>query len=107
MAKKVYGKIYSYIKFRTVIDNYETKTSRPLSYKEALSLCKLAKRLVADIWEIIQPQTEEEIKRFYKSCIYYPFENAFELYMHKHQLNFRKEIYSCITGRDVLDFGGE
>lgn len=75
-----------------------------LSYEEAISFCKVAGRINADLWNILNPKTEEEIKKFYENVPYYPFELAY-WHMKRGQRRFRKEVVSLSFG-DVLDYGG-
>lgn len=75
-----------------------------LSYEEAISLCKVAVRINADLWTILNPKTEEEIKQFYEIVPYYPFELAY-WHMKVWQRRLRKEVVSLSFG-DVLDYGG-
>jgi|GEM_PF-1826951 len=74
-----------------------------LSYEEAISLCKVAVRINADLWTILNPKTEEEIKYFYEIVPYYPFELAY-WHMKVWQRRLRKEVVSLSFG-DVLDYG--
>jgi len=90
-----------------LIDFYNMKlgyTEYKLSYDEAISLCKVAWRLNADFWNILNPKTEEEIKEFYKIIPYYPFELAY-WHMWIGQRRFRKEVVRQSFG-EVLDYGG-
>jgi 2-polyprenyl-3-methyl-5-hydroxy-6-metoxy-1,4-benzoquinol methylase len=75
-----------------------------LSYKEATCLCKIALGINANLWNILNPKTEEEIKKFYEIVPYYPFELAY-WHMRGWQRRFRKEVVSLSFG-DVLDYGG-
>lgn len=75
-----------------------------LSYEEAINLCKVAVRINADLWNILSPKTEDEIKEFYEIIPYYPFELAY-WHMKRWQRKFRKEVVSLSFG-DVLDYGG-
>jgi SAM-dependent methyltransferase len=81
-----------------------TNSEYRLSYKEAISLCEVAVRINADLWNILNPKTEEEIKAFYKIAPYYPFELAY-WHMKWWQRRFRKEVVKQSFG-DVLDYGG-
>lgn len=74
-----------------------------LSQKEVIWLLKSGERLGADLWRILNPKTEEEIKNFYKTTPFYIFELAF-WHMTKFQREFRSEIIKSAKG-DVLDFG--
>jgi SAM-dependent methyltransferase len=75
-----------------------------LCYEEAINLCKVAVRINADLWNILSPKTEDEIKEFYEIIPYYPFELAY-WHMKRWQRKFRKEVVSLSFG-DVLDYGG-
>ena len=75
-----------------------------LSYEEAINLCKVAVRINADLWYILNPKTEEEIKKFYEIVPYYPFELAY-WHMKRWQKKFRECVVSLSSG-NVLDYGG-
>jgi ubiquinone/menaquinone biosynthesis C-methylase UbiE len=109
---KLYGKWDSkYILDKEMIEdltefyNMSFKNSEyRLSYEEAISLCKVAVRINADLWNILNPKTEEEIKYFYEIVPYYPFELAY-WHMKVWQRRLRKEVVSLSFG-EVLDYGG-
>lgn len=75
-----------------------------LSCEEAISLCKVAVKINADLWNILNPKTEDEIKKFYEIVPYYPFELAY-WHMKRLQRRLRKDVISLSFG-DVLDYGG-
>jgi len=75
-----------------------------LSYNETICLCKVAQRINADFWNILNPKTEEEIKKFYEIVPYYPFELAY-WHMSRRRRKFRKKVIMQSFG-EVLDYGG-
>ena len=75
-----------------------------LNYAETISLCKVAVKINADLWNTLNPKSEEEIRQFYKIVPYYPFELAY-WHMSRLQRGIRKEVISLSFG-DVLDYGG-
>lgn len=81
-----------------------TRYNFNLTYDEAIYMVKLGGRLVANLWNQLNPQTEEEIKKFYKINPYYVFE-FISWHASIEQRNFRKKIVEYSFG-DVLDYGG-
>lgn len=74
-----------------------------LNKKEAKCLCRVAMRINADLWRILNPKTEEEVEKFYEITPYYPFELAY-WHMQRYQRKFRKEIVNLSFG-EVLEYG--
>ena len=95
------GLIKDLIEFYNANFNYH---DFKLSYSDTIFLCKLGTRLNADLWNIINPKTEEEIKKFYEITPYYLFEAAYVLMDIQHR-RFRKRIMNYAFG-DVLDYRG-
>lgn len=109
---KIYGKWNSkYILDKEMVEDltefynmsFKNSESR-LSYEEAIRLCEVAVRINADLWTILNPKTEKEIKHFYEIVPYYPFELAY-WHMKRSQRRLRKEVVSLSFG-NVLDYGG-
>lgn len=75
-----------------------------MSYNEAIHLSKVAWRVNADFWGILDPKNEDDIIKFYNIVPYYPFELA-HWHMFIGQRRFRKEVVNYSFG-DVLDYGG-
>ena len=75
-----------------------------LSHNEVTSMLKLGRKLNMRFWDILHPQTEEEIKRFYEVTPFYVFELAY-WHMQRYQRKFRDEVLKISSG-DVLDYGG-
>lgn len=87
-----------------VIEFYNQKNDFKLNYTEALYLCRLGKRLIADFWNVLNPQTEKEIKRYYKLDPFSIFELVY-FHSHPYQVKLRKKIIEMSVG-EVLDYGG-
>jgi 2-polyprenyl-3-methyl-5-hydroxy-6-metoxy-1,4-benzoquinol methylase len=75
-----------------------------LSKSEANSLFKLALKLNAMLWTALDPQTEEQIKKFYEITPFYICELAY-WHLSRGQRKLRDSIVEIASG-DVLDYGG-
>lgn len=75
-----------------------------ITYEEGVMLCKLGKKLMADLWNIMKPKTEEEIQKYYEICLYGLFELV---YAHANEGNrkFREKVVA-LSLYEVLDYGG-
>lgn len=74
-----------------------------LNRKEVVFYLKNSKKLNADLWNISNPKTEQEIKRFYAFTPYYIFALSY-WHMKKYQRNLRQNILNYAYG-DILDYG--
>ena len=104
---QLYGKWSFKIDKRLVKDLMEfhrIKYNFNLNYREAIYMVKLGGRLVADLWSQLNPQTEEEIKSFYRINPWYVFEFV-NWHASMGQRKFRKKVVEYSFG-DVLDYGG-
>ena len=66
-------------------------------------MLKVGRRVVISQWDIWDPKTDDEIKKFYETVRY----NAFSLaywHMQRAQRKFRDKIVKISSG-DVLDYG--
>lgn len=75
-----------------------------LDQKEVIWLLRSAERLNNNLWHISNPETEEEIKKFYSTCPFYVFELAL-WHMKRYQKQFRADAIGLARGK-ILDFGG-
>ncbi|MGB2762528.1 MAG: methyltransferase domain-containing protein [Minisyncoccales bacterium] len=75
-----------------------------LDQKKIIWMLKSGKRLNNDFWYLLNPKTEEEIKKFYEFTPYYIFDLTY-WHMSRAQRNFRNNIIKLCEG-DILDYGG-
>lgn len=75
-----------------------------LSYADAVCLYKASYWLNNDLWNTLQPQTEQEIRRFYELTPWYPFELVY-WHTDPQQRKFRSRVAKLARGT-VLDYGG-
>lgn len=75
-----------------------------LNRKQTIFYLKNSKKLNADLWNISNPKTEQEIKEFYTFTPYYVFALAY-WHMKKYQRTLRRNMLNNSFG-DVLDYGG-
>jgi 2-polyprenyl-3-methyl-5-hydroxy-6-metoxy-1,4-benzoquinol methylase len=89
---------------QNLVDFHNLNNDHKLTFDEAVSLCKLGKRLMADWWSIIDPKNDEEVRNFYQTCPY----SLFELIYAHGNLGFRsfRDKVAEIAVGDVLDYGG-
>jgi 2-polyprenyl-3-methyl-5-hydroxy-6-metoxy-1,4-benzoquinol methylase len=87
-----------------LVDFYNINNEYKLTLDDAVCLCKLGKRLMADWWSVIDPISDEEVRKFYQTCPYSLFEL---IYAHGNLgfRSFRDEVAEIAEG-DVLDYGG-
>jgi len=107
LIKKLLSRVYNKWNLRVVLDKNLVKDLAEyfnLSYEQTLCMLKVGTRLNKELWNILTPTTEEEIKRFYKIIPFYPFSLAW-WHMSKGQRDFRDKILRISRG-DVLDYGG-
>jgi len=84
---------------------YNLKHEWKITPKEIKTMCKLGKRLVAEIWNLMEPRTEEEIRKYYQKDPFSIFELA---YFHAHPLQkkFRQKVVNLVNYGKVMDYGG-
>lgn len=75
-----------------------------VSYEQAICLLKIGSRLNKETWELLQPQNDEEIIKYYQANPFYIFSLPY-WHMSRAQRKFRREIIKFSRGR-VLDYGG-
>jgi len=75
-----------------------------LTAEEVICMFKLAIKLDAYLWNVLNPKTKEEIENFYKITSFNIFTLAY-WHMSRYQRRFRKRVLNLCNG-DVLDFGG-
>ena len=75
-----------------------------VSYEQAACLLKVGSRLNKETWNILQPQSDEEIMQYYQVNPFYIFSLPY-WHMSRAQRQFRREIIRFSMGR-VLDYGG-
>ena len=69
LIKKLLSRVYNKWNLRVVLDKNLVKDLAEyfnLSYEQTLCMLKVGTRLNKELWNILTPTTEEEIKRFYK-----------------------------------------
>lgn len=89
---------------RDLVDFYNETNDYKINLHEAMALCQLGKRLMADLWNLLSPHSPDEIAHYYKLCPYSPFELAYAN-SNEGNMRFRKKVKSLASGR-VLDYGG-
>ena len=89
---------------RDLVEFYNLNNDFKISYQEAIMLCRLGQRLMADLWNILNPGAKEEIKNFYRVVPYSLFELV-AAHGYKPLKGFRKEVIKYSFG-NVLDYGG-
>lgn len=72
-------------------------------YDETIRMLKSGYKQTYDLWNELNPQTEEEILRFYEN-VNFVFDLA-SWHMTRGYINFRNDILKYCSG-DVLDYGG-
>lgn len=75
-----------------------------LNFDEVVWLGRLGNKLNENLWNILNPTTEEEIKNFYRVIPYYIFSLSY-WHMQRGQRRFREKVVKYSFG-DVLDYGG-
>jgi SAM-dependent methyltransferase len=75
-----------------------------LNFDEVVWLGRLGNKLNENLWNILNPTTEEEIKNFYRVVPYYIFRLPY-WHMERGQRKFRENVVEYSFG-DVLDYGG-
>ncbi len=75
-----------------------------VSYEQAVCLLKVGSRLNKETWNILQPQSDEEIMQYYQVNPFYIFSLPY-WHMSRAQRQFRREIIRFSRGQ-VLDYGG-
>lgn len=75
-----------------------------LNFDEVVWLGRLGNKLNENLWNILNPTTEEEIKNFYRVVPYYIFRLPY-WHMQRGQRKFRKKVVKYSFG-NVLDYGG-
>ena len=75
-----------------------------VSYEQAVCLLKVGSRLNKETWNILQPQSDEEIMQYYQVNPFYIFSLPW-WHMSQAQRQFRREIIRFSRG-GVLDYGG-
>lgn len=75
-----------------------------LNFDEVVWLGRLGNKLNENLWNILNPTTEEEINNFYRILPYYIYRLSY-WHMERGQRKFREKVVEYSFG-DVLDYGG-
>jgi len=101
--RKAYDKYNS----RVILDKNMVNNLRKyfdLTYEETICMLRVGTKLNNIFWNILNPKTEKEIKKFYEVNPFYSFSLAY-WHMSRGQRRFRYEIIKTCKG-NVLDYGG-
>lgn len=82
----------------------ETMEYFDLTYDEVLCMFKLRTKLNEILWTILDPKTDDEVRRFYEVTPFYACGSAY-WHMERYQRKFRDELTKMVCG-DVVDYGG-
>jgi len=90
---------------RDIVEFHNETNKFKITYEEGVMLCKLGKKLMADLWNIMGPKTGDEIKKYYEIVPYSLFELVYAHGTPWYRKVVINEILEYSSG-EALDYGG-
>lgn len=88
-----------------IVEYHNETNDLKITFKEAVMLCKLGKKLMADLWNIMDPRTSKEVRKYYEICPYGLFELVYAHGTPWYRGIVINEVLKYSSGK-VLNYGG-